>query len=644
LDVLERNLFFNSAYLIGVVYLNPKLIVLKKIFLIVLSIYFTLPCFSQNNYVDSLLRWLNEHPALDSNRVMNTHRLSYRYSEIDASKAWGYAKQTEDLANKIGFEKGKCLANINFAILETVIGNFQRSADYYLKAIAIAEKLKFTRGLSISYNNIGENYMRLKEYEKCIEYSKKALALNHLINENRGQAVNLEQIGSAYFKRGQFEIARQYWEKGVEYAKDADNFNSYSQIHADLGKYYAEKQDWQKSAVNIQMADSLAGQSAELLYRIFAAKARAYLYSKQNKLNESISSLHNGLSLSKKLGNRNEECEIYDLLAVQFEKKKVFDSSYIYLRKFTSLSDTLLEAKNIAHVNFVQTQYETQEKDQENKTLRMEKQLQNRKLNEKNWLLYGSLFLILLACLTIFLVYRVLINEKHNQELEEANKISKYNQQVAELEIMALRSQMNPHFLFNSLNSIRNFIIKNEPNLASEYLANFAKLMRRILDASQQSKIILEDEVEMLTLYLDLELMRFSNRFVYSIRIDEELRDLGIAIPSMVLQPFIENAIWHGLLNKEDGEDAILSINFIEKEEIDNEIICEITDNGIGREASSLLKTGMKLHKSKGIDITRERLIKLSSYHHENPIEILDLQDKNGIALGTKVIIQLPIL
>ncbi|MEI2810455.1 MAG: histidine kinase [Nocardioides sp.] len=101
--------------------------------------------------------------------------------------------------------------------------------------------------------------------------------------------------------------------------------------------------------------------------------------------------------------------------------------------------------------------------------------------------------------------------------LEEEKKLSEYNQQFAELEIKSLRSQMNPHFLFNSLNSIRNYIIKNESQIASNYLANFASLMRKILDASQQSKISLQEEIEMLKLYLDLELMRFSNRFTYSI-------------------------------------------------------------------------------------------------------------------------------
>ncbi len=153
---------------------------------------------AQNRYVDSLVNWLKEHPAKDTQRVMNTHRISYRLSEIDASKSWSYAKETEQLAKEIGFKKGECVANINYAILEGIEGNFQNSADYYLKAIEIAEKIKFTRGLSISYNNIGENYTDLNDHEKALTYFEKALVLNNSIREMRGQAINLENIGNLF--------------------------------------------------------------------------------------------------------------------------------------------------------------------------------------------------------------------------------------------------------------------------------------------------------------------------------------------------------------------------------------------------------------------------------------------------------------
>lgn len=202
---------------------------------------------------------------------------------------------------------------------------------------------------------------------------------------------------------------------------------------------------------------------------------------------------------------------------------------------------------------------------------------------------------------------------------------------------------MNPHFIFNSLNSIRNYIIKNEPHIASNYLAQFATLMRKILDASQQSFIYIDEELEMLKLYLELELMRFSQRFVYHIEIESEVEHANYKIPSMVLQPFIENAIWHGLLNKEDGEGE-LTIQFKEFGDDANQIICEITDNGIGRKKSAEYKNSLKQHKSKGLEITRERLIRLSNGEIQEPIEFIDLVNEQGNARGTKVLIHLPIV
>jgi hypothetical protein len=314
-----------------------------------------------------------------------------------------------------------------------------------------------------------------------------------------------------------------------------------------------------------------------------------------------------------------------------------------YLRKHKSLSDTVLSDKNFAHLAFIQTQYETELKEQENQRLKHVEKSQKKEIIEKNWLLIASAVALLLAFFSIFLLYRSFKNKKQNLELQEQKNESEYNQQLAELEVKSLRSQMNPHFIFNSLNSIRNYIIRNEPHIAGNYLAQFAALMRKILDASQQSFIYVDDEIEMLKLYLELELMRFSQRFNYSIEISSEIENANYKIPSMVLQPFIENAIWHGLLNKEQGAGE-LKIKFIEFEDDSTQIVCEITDNGIGRKKSAEYKNSLKQHKSKGLEITRERLIRLSNRLIIEPIEFIDLYDDEGNPAGTRVFIHMPIM
>lgn len=573
---------------------------------------------------------------------MTTHRLSYRLSEIDPSKAWNYATETEQLARKLKFEKGECLSNINYAILESNEGNFQNSADYYIKAIQIAERIQYTRGLSISYNNIGDNYLKMKKYDKVLEYSQKALDLNRSIDEKRGQAINLEQIGQVYYLKDDLEDAMKYWEQGFALARESKDPNIYTQIMINQGKYFIAKNQVYKGLGILRVADSIARSTSELYLQILGGKSMVLAYEKLHNEDSVILILKHILNLAQNLENRTEQSEIARMIADFYAQHQQYKEAFTYLQKHKILSDSVLNEKNFAHVAYVQTKYETQLKDKENIELRAIQKLQKKELNQKNWLLLASVLGLLLAAVSIILLVRSFTHKRRTLELQEARKQSEYLQQLAELEVKSLRSQMNPHFLFNSLNSIRNYIIKNEPQKASNYLASFANLMRRILDASQQSFIALEEEIEMLKLYLNLELMRFSSQFTYHIALDQNLEGLNLQIPSMVLQPFIENAIWHGLLPKE-SEGAHLEIAFLEIPENHQQILCTITDNGIGREKSLSQNTGIKRHKSKGIDITRSRLKRLFEFEATDPIRIEDLKDDQGNASGTRVLILLPV-
>jgi sensor histidine kinase YesM len=194
---------------------------------------------------------------------------------------------------------------------------------------------------------------------------------------------------------------------------------------------------------------------------------------------------------------------------------------------------------------------------------------------------------------------------------------------------------MNPHFIFNSLSSINWFIMENDKDTASDYLTRFSRLMRLVLNA-QQPMIPLEDELKMLQLYLDLERLRFDNSFDYSISFTNAMDAGTISIPPMLLQPFCENAIWHGFMNKK--EQGHININIRTE---DNLLECTITDNGIGRNHASAMKMHpVKKEKSFGLDITRERL---SLFGEENnaaaDFKIEDLSDANGNSTGTKVIL-----
>gem|GEM_PF-687280 len=214
-----------------------------------------------------------------------------------------------------------------------------------------------------------------------------------------------------------------------------------------------------------------------------------------------------------------------------------------------------------------------------------------------------------------------------DRELADANK------KIGELKLMALRSVMSPHFIFNVLNSIQFYIAKNDRLNAINYLSTFSKLIRSILTHSVDNKIKLSEEIDMLKNYVNLEMTRFENRFDFDIHIDPDL-DTTIEMPSLLIQPYVENAILHGLYNKK--EKGTLSIRIREN---DQALIFEIEDDGIGREAAMKLRNhSFQPHNSMGIRLTEERL-KLINANHHTAFEIEDLQDKNG-PCGTRVRIQ----
>ena len=220
---------------------------------------------------------------------------------------------------------------------------------------------------------------------------------------------------------------------------------------------------------------------------------------------------------------------------------------------------------------------------------------------------------------------------------------SQYEKKLANVEMSALLAQMNPHFLFNSLNSIDSYIIRNESHKASEYLNNFARLMRLILQNSRSNYISLKDELETLDLYLQMESLRFANRFDYEIKVSPGVDSAAILIPPMLIQPYVENAIWHGLMHKNEGGQGKVEL-MISKNE--NNLFCVIQDNGIGREKAETIRTQHpgNRKRSMGMQITKDRMEMINKLYRTNTsMQIIDLHDERGNATGTRVELVIPI-
>ena len=203
----------------------------------------------------------------------------------------------------------------------------------------------------------------------------------------------------------------------------------------------------------------------------------------------------------------------------------------------------------------------------------------------------------------------------------------------------ALRSQMNPHFIFNSLNSIHKYIWESRTEDASEYLTKFSTLIRKILDVSENKTVSLTREIELLKLYTELEHRRSNDKFSYDITISSDVEADLIMVPPLIFQPYVENAIWHGLQPKMGK--GFLAISFIRT---GNTLKAVIDDNGIGRKQARNIKASKKMtHHSKGLDITAERIQLLSASGKKPSVEIIDKENADGTAAGTTVIILLPL-
>lgn len=247
---------------------------------------------------------------------------------------------------------------------------------------------------------------------------------------------------------------------------------------------------------------------------------------------------------------------------------------------------------------------------------------------------YETWWFITLILLSILGVASTLL---HFYNLRKKDQ-EKYKQQLLNLEMNALRSQMNPHFLFNSLNSIKNYVVSKSRDEAADYLTSFSKLMRMILENSRKKFMTLDEELKMIALYIEMECTRLNHSFEYDIKVDSDI-DLEFLLPPMLLQPYVENAIWHGLMGKYGHKQLTVSIKAIP-----NGISCIIRDNGIGRKASMQNKRGAtNSKKSLGMKITSDRFkIFNQLYNIETSCTTTDLYNDKNEAIGTEVIISLP--
>ena len=505
--------------------------------------------------------------------------------------------------------------------------------DFNQEALELAEAVKnpsegIKRSINVSLNSVGNLYLTLKQYDLAISYFERSIKLEAELNNVLGLAINHQNIGKCQEEQGALDQALENYRISLSYNEEINNTMGRVICKNSIAKVYIKKEQYQEALRLIKGTMPMAMElgNSFLIARLYNNLGWAQLKVHQNE--DAEQSLLEGYSVGEKHNLRDELAQASHLLSELYEINKDYEKALNYKTKAISLDKEILNEGTIRYVNDILFRYDYEKKGNEIAVLAKQNEIVNLKLRKnRTLLLIGALSLILLAGI-LYILYRQyqLSNEK----------------KILTLEQTMLRSQMNPHFLFNSLNSIKLYIINNEKKNAVHYLNKFSKLVRKILEASSQREIPLAEELETVELYMNIENIRFSNEINFKINISEDIDVHTVKIPSLILQPFLENALWHGLSSKEGEKNITLDVTSGEEGFIN----IAITDDGVGRDKAEQIKESKILkRKSVGIDITKERLANFSKdYQNSFHVEIIDIYNDSNLPAGTKILLHIPII
>ena len=513
----------------------------------------------------------------------------------------------------------KCGETLNQkAIVYRNCGDYTNALHYFQLAIDKHLSINNEEGVAQTYNSLGILYMDWRDYDQALYYYNKSKNIYTSINIDIKLADVLNNIGLVYKYQQDYITAIEYFYQSLEIREKSGDKSKIAVSFHNIGTVYNAQQNYQKAIdYYLKAYDIRKGLDNK---KDIAVSLNAIGNAYMNLGNYQLADIYykDGLNIAKEIQCVQMIITLYENMTINYSALGKNLKFREYFDLYIGYYDSIYNLDKHRQIAELQTIYETEKKQQEIINLNNELAIKNLE-SRNNRIILGFLSFIIVFVIVFAIFWH------RNTKLKSELRIKNLNQRLLQL-------QMNPHFIFNSLNAIEEYILKEEPIKASSYLANFAKLMRSILDFSRINFITINEELEILEYYLKLQQLRFENSFNYYIECDNEIDTDSMCIPPMLLQPFVENSIEHGLRKKQT--DGIIDIKLIK--ETDN-IKIIITDNGIGIKHTT--KNNVNNHKSKAITITNERLNLL--FKHEKTISTIDLSEPiNG---GTQVIIAIPI-
>jgi tetratricopeptide (TPR) repeat protein len=495
------------------------------------------------------------------------------------TKALNLAEQVKDTAT---FSAAlNSIGNVNFNM-----GRYHTSIEYYINSLELAQTMNNLLGLAINHNNIGESLLKLNEVDSALNCFFTSLKYNRMIHSRMGESICFISIGAAYIILDKPQQALGYLSEALT-------------ISLDLGDRM------QEAITYIKIGET---------YLDMGTLTRATEY------------LQKGYNLALQIGSKNQIEESVRLLGDLAQKRGNFKEALDYFKMATAYRDSTINEKNMHHLATMEAVFVSDRQVNRIQELNQKTLEQRLLLKQQKWILSGVLVVFAVLALVVLLGIR-------QYRLQGRYRNLKHQQRL-------LRSQMNPHFIFNALSAIQVFVLENDVEKSSRFLSDFANLMRQVLRSSNQDYISLDEEKKILQYYMELQRLRFLTPFEFSIHVDEALNADWVMIPPMITQPFIENAIEHGV--RPLGGDGWVKVSFLKSSQ---QMIVEVEDNGVGIEASRKARDKGWGHESMAINITRERLeVIRKDSGGKVGLEILDKKQVNPFDKGTLVRIIFPLV
>jgi len=599
---------------------------MKGIFLFDIGKAFTY----QYNQYDSAIRYYKQVPPYFPDKLRKYHVFSLReimdrYADLgNKDSSFAYMDKLNALIDTMAESNPKRIALAqNIAVVYQSFGMYRSAVRYFEIAVKGNRANKNYRGLGLALANLAELYSQMEDHNKAIITAKEALP--NLADVNRPFMQTASNIADYYITLGNYDSAMHYLGISNDVVERINDQESRLANKTVLARIHIGRRQFSEARKILDEAINGLSAGNDNWTTCRALLAYADLDTSLGNYADAKARLQKTVALSQ-----NNNFVPFTILALQklalvCARTGDYKAAWQYQLDYTRYKDSSSNARAKADLNDLEISYKTLQKEQEIALLKKDNDVKSLQLKNSRQLLvlYLAGFVMLLS------IGGLIFYQRQRRHKIETDKIK------AELQTQILRSQMNPHFIFNCLNSIENFIMQNNKRQASDYLNKFSQLIRSILDSSRNEMVPLVKDMETLQLYVELEQLRFNNKFRFSVYIDPALAGGDYQVPSLLVQPFVENAIVHGMAHSEE-KDLSLSVKALLE---GGNIRYLIQDNGVGREKAKVYNMQNKPHhKSVGLKITEERIsIFNDSLVEKEPIRIVDLYDEQHRPEGTLV-------